>query len=445
MFMAIPYKLNPEVATILAQICCHNNELPQGAPTSPIISNMICSKMDSQLQRLSKEHRCIYSRYADDLTFSTSMPRFPSSVATLDTSGQVKVGHALTEVIRKNGFEINTNKVRLQMRYQHQEVTELTTNKFPNVKRNYVRQIRAMLHAWRKYGLDAAQIQFHENYDKKSRSKWKREPNFKQVVKGKIEFLGMVRGKDNSNYLRFRTQLKNLAPELYPNEDSLEIPDTFLAKIITEGITDGKHLKAGLNELNKSGLFTDLLLDFQVDEADHYGDSNLLESCKYISRVSYSRPIICIFDSDDSKVLKQVTEEGRKYKQWGNNVFSFALPIPEHRRNSTGVCIELYYKDEEIKRYDKNNRRLYLSNEFRRKSGQHKEINGITCTHHKKISSDELSIIDDNVFNGEDDNIALPKNDFADNVLNAVENFSGFDFSEFVNIFNIIQEIIKSH
>ncbi|MDJ0742704.1 MAG: reverse transcriptase domain-containing protein [Xenococcaceae cyanobacterium MO_167.B27] len=72
LFMAKPYNCTEEVATILAQICCYDNQLPQGSPTSPIISNMICSKLDSQLQRLAKKHQCIYTRYADDITFSTS-------------------------------------------------------------------------------------------------------------------------------------------------------------------------------------------------------------------------------------------------------------------------------------------------------------------------------------------------------------------------------------
>lgn len=76
MFMAAPYNLPPEVATVFAQICCFENQLPQGAPTSPIISNMICSRMDSELQRLARRRRCIYSRYADDITFSTSEKNF---------------------------------------------------------------------------------------------------------------------------------------------------------------------------------------------------------------------------------------------------------------------------------------------------------------------------------------------------------------------------------
>ncbi|MBE3133112.1 MAG: RNA-directed DNA polymerase, partial [Acidobacteria bacterium] len=68
LLMGTPYKRKPGVATLLAAICCADNQLPQGAPTSPIVSNMICAKMDSQLQKLAEENRCFYTRYADDMT-----------------------------------------------------------------------------------------------------------------------------------------------------------------------------------------------------------------------------------------------------------------------------------------------------------------------------------------------------------------------------------------
>jgi len=61
MLMGKPYNLPDSVATILAQICCFKNELPQGAPTSPIVSNMICAKMDSELQDLAWSCRCFYT------------------------------------------------------------------------------------------------------------------------------------------------------------------------------------------------------------------------------------------------------------------------------------------------------------------------------------------------------------------------------------------------
>jgi RNA-directed DNA polymerase len=147
MFMGNPYKLNTEVATILAQICCHQGILPQGAPTSPVISNMICARLDAKLQQLAKEYQCTYSRYADDITFSTNRSKFPSVLARLSDIGQVEVGNELSAVIQENGFTINPKKVRLQVKQQRQEVTGLTVNRYPNVQRSYIKQIRGILHA----------------------------------------------------------------------------------------------------------------------------------------------------------------------------------------------------------------------------------------------------------------------------------------------------------
>ena len=203
MFMGIPYHLPEPVATVLAQICCHSNQLPQGAPTSPIITNMLCAQMDSRLQRLAQKHKCTYTRYADDITFSTNMPEFPTDLAievTTDEGTRIQIGEPLRQIIESSGFLINDKKVRLQKRGHHQEVTGLTTNEFPNVDRRYVRQIRAMLHAWRKYGnqniLSVTSKSNHpisyESFD-----------NFKQVLRGRIEYVGLVKGKSSQIYKRF--------------------------------------------------------------------------------------------------------------------------------------------------------------------------------------------------------------------------------------------------
>ena len=64
------FALNPSVATVIAQIACHENELPQGSPCSPVISNLIGNILDVRLLALARDARCTYTRYADDLTFS---------------------------------------------------------------------------------------------------------------------------------------------------------------------------------------------------------------------------------------------------------------------------------------------------------------------------------------------------------------------------------------
>jgi len=215
MFMARPYELPPAVATVLAQICCHDNQLPQGAPTSPIVSNMIASKLDSQLNGLAREHRCLYTRYADDLTFSTARLSFPGELADPQNGwcgSSLKLGTELVSVIESNGFRVNPRKQRLQLRGQHQEVTGVTVNKFPNVSRTFVRQIRAMIHACERYGLDEANREFRDKYDRRSRVPGTNPPHITRVIRGKLDFLAMLKGPGDAVYRRLAHRLHMVAP-----------------------------------------------------------------------------------------------------------------------------------------------------------------------------------------------------------------------------------------
>jgi RNA-directed DNA polymerase len=144
MFLKKPFYVPESVATLLAQICCYGNNLPQGAPTSPIISNMICAKMDSELQDLAWTCRCFYTRYADDITFSTTLPDFPVQIAKVHSLLDIELGKELKGIIESNGFNINPNKTRAFSYKQRQEVTGLTVNKRPNVRRKYIMQVRAI-------------------------------------------------------------------------------------------------------------------------------------------------------------------------------------------------------------------------------------------------------------------------------------------------------------
>lgn len=212
MFMGKPYYLPDSVATVLAQICCFKNEIPQGAPTSPIISNMICAKMDSELQDLAWSCRCFYTRYADDMTFSTTLSELPVQIGKVHSLLDVEIGAELENIIKSNGFKVNPNKTRAFSNKQRQEVTGLTVNKFPNVRRKYTMQIRAMLHAWEKYGLQKAEEEHFTIYNKKHRNvENKRRPSFKQVIKGKIEFLGLVKKHNSEIYQRFKTKYRYLS------------------------------------------------------------------------------------------------------------------------------------------------------------------------------------------------------------------------------------------
>lgn len=139
------FKLNPNVATVMAQIMCHDDKLPQGSPTSPVASNLIGHLLDLRLVQLAKRNGCSYSRYADDLTFSTNKKTFPKEIALSDENDNSWVaGPALTKIIQKSGFELNHEKTRMQYRTNRQSVTGLVVNQMTNTPAEVRRNARAM-------------------------------------------------------------------------------------------------------------------------------------------------------------------------------------------------------------------------------------------------------------------------------------------------------------
>ncbi|MFZ0269363.1 reverse transcriptase domain-containing protein [Caulobacter sp.] len=204
-----PYGLSPEVATVIAQICCYEGFLPQGAPTSPIISNMICGRLDANLKAYAKSFGCYYTRYADDITISFNGREYPRDIAryiAIDGKRNTEIDESLREVLRRNGFELNERKSRLLSREDRQVVTGLVVNRFPNVPRKYIRNIRASLHAWRKFGPQKFQEFFSEKYLGGTK-------DAQRVMRGRIQYVGNIRGYSDSIYLKLRDSFNELAKE----------------------------------------------------------------------------------------------------------------------------------------------------------------------------------------------------------------------------------------
>lgn len=204
---------SPAAATILAQICCHKGTLPQGAPTSPTISNMICLRMDRELLFLAKKYHCRYTRYADDLTFSKKSGAFPQELAYRDKDdGRTILGQALRAVIESNGFRPNPEKTWLFNRQARQVVTGLVVNAKRNVRREWVRQLRAMINAWKVHGLECAAAEYETKYFTGQQRGGKPAP-FGQVVLGKMEFLKMVKGAEDLVYKKLQSRLVQACPD----------------------------------------------------------------------------------------------------------------------------------------------------------------------------------------------------------------------------------------
>ncbi|MFL5807009.1 MAG: reverse transcriptase domain-containing protein [Roseiflexaceae bacterium] len=209
LLLSAPYEMEAAIAMTITRLCCADDRLPQGAPTSPVLSNMVCSQMDRALAQLAITHECRYTRYADDITFSTIQWALPDDLAIISHHPRsVTVGQKLSELLLGYGFTINYRKVRVRTPLERQDVTGLTVNTDPNVTRSYIRQIRAMLHAWEKFGREAAEAEFIQRYDQRRR--FRRRVSFPAVVSGKISFVSMVRGDDDPVYLRLRRKYEAL-------------------------------------------------------------------------------------------------------------------------------------------------------------------------------------------------------------------------------------------
>lgn len=152
MFQAPPFRFGREAAMTLAQLACvpeHNGPLPQGGVLSPYIANVICRRMDQRLAAIAREHRCSFTRYADDLTFSTN------DVTRLDTERLIA---RVREVVESEGFTINSTKTRVLRPSDRQIVTGIVVNDGMNVSRKYLRSLRAILHNIEKEGIEAQLI-----------------------------------------------------------------------------------------------------------------------------------------------------------------------------------------------------------------------------------------------------------------------------------------------
>ena len=131
--------LSEEVATVIAQLTCYKGVLPQGAPTSPIITNMICNIMDMHLLNVAKRYKLTYTRYADDMTFSTNDKHFLENYHAFYND--------LIKEVSRSGFRINNEKTRLLYNDSRQEVTGLVVNNKISIKREYYKTTQAMAHS----------------------------------------------------------------------------------------------------------------------------------------------------------------------------------------------------------------------------------------------------------------------------------------------------------
>lgn len=388
------FLLDEKVATVIAQICCHNNALPQGAPTSPIISNIVSRPLDLKLVDLAKRYGCNYTRFADDITFSTNKPDFPEQLAKLSANAAHDwvLGDKLRNAIEKAGFSENPAKTRLQYFKSRQEVTGLVVNKRLNVTREYRKLVRAMLDRLVTTGtFELPPSRSHRNASKRA----KKVDSIRQL-QGMLGFIDWVdlhsladvqhssekileHAKNKSHRLEALTSQEKQYRKflLYRNFFLIDQP-----LILTEGKTDKTHLSAAAKQLGEK--YPDLVdvtqtsrsLKFHIFPSLARRTNALLGLCGGTSDLatfikSYStetksfnkslikQPVIVLADKDSGwKSIKGAIKAATKCDADGSESFYYihanlyVVCIPSPLEKNEGCIEDLYTQKTLDIRYD---------------------------------------------------------------------------------------------
>lgn len=158
--------------------------LPQGSPASPAISNVAARRLDKSLSKIAADHDFKYTRYADDLTFS-------SGNKDADCG---KLMRQIRFIVGKQGFVVNENKTRILRRGRQQEVTGIVVNDKISIDRQTLRKFRAVLYQAETKGLEGL--------------RWGNSPDLVAALKGYANFVLMV---DREKGHTFQQQVRRIA------------------------------------------------------------------------------------------------------------------------------------------------------------------------------------------------------------------------------------------
>jgi RNA-directed DNA polymerase len=155
-----------------------DRHLPQGAPSSPAITNLLCRRLDRRLAQMASQLGFTYTRYADDLTFSASGE---------STRNICNVMKRTRSIVAHEGLEVHEQKTRVLRKSQHQEVTGVVVNKKLNVDRDTLKRFRATLHHIEKDGLAG--------------KRWGSSPDVLAAIEGFAHYVAMVNSEKGEKFL----------------------------------------------------------------------------------------------------------------------------------------------------------------------------------------------------------------------------------------------------
>jgi hypothetical protein len=395
------FRLDPAVATMIAQLSCYRNQLPQGAPCSPVISNFIAHILDVNLNKMARAGNCSYTRYVDDLTFSTNENAFPPAIARLvaGTTDRWVAGDGLLGRIYASGFRVNHDKSRMQLPRSRQETTGLTVNQTVNVASRYYKLARSMCDHLFTGGTCFEMVD----------GKWVEFPV--QKLQGRMDFVYSVRRsrlgisldhvskkqhpisyrEREAEFCRQQRSFTALYRNLlnYQSFWGMEKP-----AIVGEGITDGLYLRAAIQTIGSHfpKLYDatgdgEVLVSFykhsdkrkyyQIGEGASHLKPFITEYLKLMEpfKTNPKHPVILVVDNDDegrgvlhaagSRWKKDVKTAAPFYHLVSN---LYIIPIPA-KPGPAGTAVEDLFDAAWLAAQDLGGRKFTKANDFN--SGTH--------------------------------------------------------------------------
>ncbi len=177
----------------ISRIVTLRGALPMGAPTSPLISNLIFTRCDTRISGLAAKHKSTYTRYADDMTFSSN-----------DRSAIQAIKHSIGAILGHEGFAIAPRKTRVLAKHTSQRVTGIVINEKLNVPREFRRKTRAMKHRLELFqeltknpelALQEA-AHFHSQFEPNKEHQPKSPTSYENILKGRMAFESMITSKN---------------------------------------------------------------------------------------------------------------------------------------------------------------------------------------------------------------------------------------------------------
>jgi len=335
-----PFNLKGELEPIAYILAClttyqinDKRVLPQGSPTSPSISNVLCWRLDHRLSGLAKRFGADYTRYADDITFSSNHNCYKDKFIT-----------ELKRIIKTQSLSINPKKTRLQSKLERQEVTGLTVNEKVNVTRKYLKDVRMYIYYCEQYGIEKATYLYEKDYrEHKSELMYEKPPAIDLFLKGKLNYLSMVKGKDDPTYFK----LENRFAKLFGNKTN------YISSIIelwkSKGI-DAARDKFYKNKKIKTSNITSNVLSKYINEVK---DTSSSDEKVLITR--FHPP------GDLQKIWKELFNESisfdsfKEIQGWQfDSVLEIELAHKEAITSGNKVLLDLLLIDPSIKIFLKN-------------------------------------------------------------------------------------------